>query len=62
MNQDLTEADLQWLARYARDERTEAAPIETLARLEKKGLLMHGWGHTHVVTELGRQLLEQHRP
>lgn len=60
MNEDLTEVDMQWLSRYARDERTEAAPIETLARLEKKGLLMHGWGHTHVVTELGRLLLEQH--
>jgi len=61
MNDDLTEDDLNWLARYARDERTEPAPIETLARLEKKQLLMHGWGHTHVVTALGLQLLEQHQ-
>lgn len=60
MNEDLTEEDVSWLARYARDERSEAAPIETLARLEKKGLLMHGWGHMHVVTDLGRLLLEQH--
>ncbi|MDB5968446.1 MAG: hypothetical protein JWQ90_896 [Hydrocarboniphaga sp.] len=60
MNEELTEIDLLWLARYERDERAQAAPIETLARLEKKGLLMHGWGHTHVVTDLGRQLLEQH--
>jgi hypothetical protein len=60
MNEELTEDDLLWLARYARDERADAAPIETLARLEKKRLLMHGWGHTHVVTDLGRQLLEQH--
>lgn len=55
----LTEEDLRALKDFAADRQYFDVPLATLARLEKLGLLMHGWGGTFVVTDAGRNLLSE---
>ncbi len=55
----LTEHDLHALRDFAADRQYFDVPLATLARLQRLGLLMHGWGGTFVVTEVGRDLLRE---
>ena len=57
LSTELTETDWQWLGRYGRDDLTEPAPLDTLARLEAQNLLMRSWGQRYVITTSGRQHL-----
>lgn len=56
---NLTFEDMLWLKTYALElQDGQDAPLETLARLEHQGLVMRGWNHQHVVTDKGRETIE----
>lgn len=57
---ELHSTDLQVLEDLAQDGAAQDPPLAALARLEKFGLLMRGWGRTYVVTRVGERLLAQH--
>lgn len=54
-----TPDDLTVLEALAHGQAGENPPPATLARLEKSGLLMRGWGRSYVLTRAGRRRLAE---
>ncbi|MCH9828814.1 MAG: hypothetical protein K0U79_13830 [Gammaproteobacteria bacterium] len=55
---NLTPDQQACLLALQQDERDHSASADTLAELERKRLVMRGWGNIHVLTDTGRAAAE----